>query len=113
VTDGVVRDVPGLDAVGLPVFARGVSPNSPHKDGPGTVGVPVTLGGLAIGPGDLIVADGDGVVVVPVGTLGAVAAGLEEVRAKEAQMDAAVRGGATRPAWLEERLARPDVRYVD
>jgi 4-hydroxy-4-methyl-2-oxoglutarate aldolase len=113
VTDGIVRDVPGLDEVGIPVFGRGVSPNSPQKDGPGTIGLPVTLGGVIVGPGDLIVADGDGVVVVPLAMIGSVVAGLAEVREKEAAMDAAVRGGAKQPAWLAERLSRADVRYVD
>lgn len=113
VTDGMVRDVPGLDAVGIPVFARGVSPNSPQKDGPGTIGLPVVLGGLAVGPGDLILADDDGVVVVPREAVGSVAAALDEVRAKEAQMDAAVQSGAKQPSWLAERLARPDIRFVD
>lgn len=113
VTDGVVRDVPGLDAVGIPVFARGVSPNSPQKDGPGTIGLPVAIGGMAIGPGDLILADGDGVVVVPFATIATVAAALDEVRAKEAQMDAAVQAGVKQPGWLAERLSRPDIRYVD
>lgn len=113
VTDGVVRDIPGLDAVGIPVFARGVSPNSPQKDGPGTIGLPVALGGIAVAAGDLIVADGDGVVVVPRETIDAVAAALAEVRTKEAQMDASVQSGAKQPGWLAERLSRPDIRFVD
>jgi 4-hydroxy-4-methyl-2-oxoglutarate aldolase len=113
VTDGVVRDVPGLDAVGIPVFARGVSPNSPQKDGPGTIGLPVTLGGVVVAPGDLVVADGDGVVIVPLAEAGTVAAALEEVRAKEAAMDDAVKAGATQPGWLAARLARPDIRFLD
>ena len=113
VTDGVVRDVPGLDAVGIPVHARGVSPNSPQKDGPGTIGLPIAIGGLAVAPGDLILADGDGVVVVPLATIETVAASLDEVRAKEAQMDSAVQSGAKQPGWLAERLARPDIRFVD
>jgi len=113
VTDGVVRDVPGLDAVGIPVFARGVSPNSPQKDGPGTIGLPVTLGGLCVAPGDLVVADGDGVVIVPLATIDAVVAELAEVRAKEAQMDASVQSGAKQPGWLAERLARADVKFLD
>jgi 4-hydroxy-4-methyl-2-oxoglutarate aldolase len=45
VTDGVVRDITGINQVGLPTFACGLSPNSPLKDGPGEVGYPVTLGG--------------------------------------------------------------------
>lgn len=113
VTDGVVRDIPGLDAVGIPVFARGISPNSPQKDGPGTIGLPVTIGGLTVSPGDLVVADGDGVVIVPLATLATVRASLADVRAKEVQMDSAVAGGATRPGWLAERLARSDIGFVD
>lgn len=113
VTDGVVRDVPGLDGVGIPVFARGVSPNSPQKDGPGTIGLPIVLGGVGVGPGDLVVADGDGVVIVPLASLAGVAASLAEVRAKEAQMDASVAGGAKVPGWLEARLGRPDIAFVD
>lgn len=111
VTDGLVRDVPGLDEVGIPVFALGVSPNSPQKDGPGEIGYPVSLGGVVLAPGDLLVGDGDGVVAVPRGMLPAAAAALEGVRAKEREMDAAVRGGMRHPAWLAERLARPDVAW--
>ena len=48
VTDGLVRDVDGIDAVGIPVFARGLSPNSPFKDGPGEIGLPIVIGGLAV-----------------------------------------------------------------
>jgi regulator of RNase E activity RraA len=113
VTDGMIRDVPGLDAVGIPVFARGISPNSPQKDGPGTVGLPIAIGGLAVTPGDVILADGDGVVVVPAATLRSVAANLAEIRVKEAAMDASVAAGARQPAWMAERLARPDILWVE
>lgn len=113
VTDGVVRDIPGLDAVGIPVFARGVTPNSPQKDGPGTIGLPIVLGGVIVAPGDLIVADGDGVVVVPRATVAAVGSELAAIARKEAEMDATVQAGAAEPGWLAERLSRPDVRFVD
>lgn len=111
VTDGLVRDVPGLDEVDIPVFALGVSPNSPQKDGPGEVGYPISLGGVVIEPGDLMLGDGDGVVVVPQRALADAAAALCGVRAKEREMDAAVRGGMRHPAWLAERLARADVTW--
>jgi 4-hydroxy-4-methyl-2-oxoglutarate aldolase len=113
VTDGVVRDIPGLDAVGIPVFARGVTPNSPQKDGPGTIGLPIVLGGVIVAPGDLIVADGDGVVVVPRAAVAAVGSELAAIARKEAEMDATVQAGAAEPGWLAERLSRPDVRFVD
>jgi len=100
VTDGLVRDLDGLDAVGIPVFAAGVSPNSPQKNGPRSVGLAVVVGGVAVEPGDVICGDRDGVVVVARERAGAVVTGLQAVREKESAMEAAIRGGATEPAWL-------------
>ena len=111
VTDGMVRDLPGLDGVGIPVFARGLTPNSPQKDGPGEIGFAVAIGGVAVSAGDLVVGDQDGVVVVARERIAAVAAGLGAVREKEAEMDAAVRAGATQHDWLADVLARR-ARYV-
>src|SRR5690349_21506995 len=54
VTDGMVRDRDGIVAVGLPVFCRGVTPNSCVRSGPGTVGLPVTVGGVTVRSGDLV-----------------------------------------------------------
>jgi 4-hydroxy-4-methyl-2-oxoglutarate aldolase len=113
VTDGMVRDVDGLNAVGIPVFARGLTPNSPYKDGPGTIGLPVALGGVAVDAGDLIVGNQDGLVVVARAALEAVAAALDEVKGKEAKMDELVRKGATVPPWMEQTLAEKGVRFVD
>ncbi len=95
VTDGSVRDTRGIRQVGLPCFAVGVSPNSPHKSGPGIVGAPVVLGGLSIATGDLIVADEDGVVVVPQAQIETTARQLAEVLAAESVLDARVRDGLT------------------
>jgi 4-hydroxy-4-methyl-2-oxoglutarate aldolase len=113
VTDGMVRDVEGLNAVGLPIFARGLSPNSPYKDGPGEIGLPVTLGGTTVNPGDLVVGDQDGIVVVAREAIAAVANALAEVKAKEAKMDELVRKGATSGPWLAQALEEKGVRYLD
>ncbi len=113
VTDGMVRDVEGLNAVGIPVLARGLCPNSPYKDGPGEIGLPLAIGGVTVNPGDLVVGDQDGVVVVAREALASVADALAEVRAKEAKMDELVRGGTTAPPWMGETLAEKGVRYVD
>jgi 4-hydroxy-4-methyl-2-oxoglutarate aldolase len=112
VTDGMVRDLPGLDAVGIPVFARGLTPNSPQKDGPGEIGLTVSIGGVAVDSGDLVIGDQDGCVVVGRTRIAAVACGLDAVREKERKMDAAVRGGATQHDWLADVLARR-ARYVE
>ncbi len=113
VTDGVVRDIAGIDQVGIPTFARALSPNSPFKDGPGEVGLPITLGGVIIAPGDLLVGDADGVVVVPHAAIGKVAAELDSIAMKEAAMEAAVNSGAKQPGWLDDILASARVSYVD
>ncbi|WP_282082216.1 RraA family protein [Streptomyces tendae] len=65
VVDGAVRDVQALSAMGLAVYARAITPAGPFKDGPGAVGAPVAVGGTVVAPGDVLVGDADGVVVVP------------------------------------------------
>jgi 4-hydroxy-4-methyl-2-oxoglutarate aldolase len=113
VTDGMVRDIDGLNAVGIPVFARGLSPNSPYKDGPGTIGLPISLGGVAVSAGDVITGDQDGVVVVPREALEGVLSALADVKVKEHKMEALVAQGATLPPGMEELIAAKGVRYVD
>ena len=64
VIDGVIRDVAEARGRGFPVFARGVSPIPAGQDGPGEIGGPITCGGVRVDPGDVVVADEDGIVVV-------------------------------------------------
>jgi 4-hydroxy-4-methyl-2-oxoglutarate aldolase len=99
VTDGCVRDLPGIRAVGLPCYSVGVTPNSPARSGPGTVGFPVTIAGHPVASGDVIVADLDGVVVVPQARLDEVIARLPAIRNAEAAMDQAVRDGLRLPKF--------------
>ena len=113
VTDGLVRDVQGIAEVGIPVYARGLTPNSPFKHGPGTIGLPIAIGGQAVEPGDLVVGDGDGVVIVPRWRIAEAAAELAAIREKESGMDALVKSGATAPSWLAVRLTGDGVRYVE
>ena len=114
VCDGLVRDIVGLLEVGIPVFARGLAPNSGFKHGPGEINTRVSCGGIAVDPGDIVVGDRDGVVVVPRADAGTVAARLAEVRKKEVALDAAVRRASSMQFWNEaETRARGGVRYLD
>ena len=112
VCDGLVRDVAGLLKVGIPVFTRGVKPNSAFKHGPGEVNMDVTCGGVAIGPGDIIVGDRDGVVAVPLAQAEQVAAQLEMVKKKESEAEARVKGGEKLKFWDPAALG-DRVRYID
>ena len=113
VTVGLVRDVDGIAAVGIPVFARGVSPNSPFKDGPGEIGLSVVIGGTAVRSGDILVGDKNGVAVVPRERAAEVVARLAAVAAKEAEMDEAIRAGAKSATWVQATIAAKGVRFVD
>jgi 4-hydroxy-4-methyl-2-oxoglutarate aldolase len=104
VTDGCVRDIAGIRAVGMPCFASGVTPNSPARNGPGTVGLPVCLGAVAIAQGDIVVGDADGVVVVPYEAIDRVIAQLDRVRRAEAELDAKVKGGLGVPDFITRAL---------
>jgi RraA family protein len=64
VIDGAVRDADALGQMDFPVFARAVSPNGPYKDACGEVNVPVSMGNVVIQPGDIMVADCDGIVAI-------------------------------------------------
>jgi regulator of RNase E activity RraA len=79
VTDGLIRDSRAVAALGLPVWARGVTPVASRKDGVGSVGGTVVIGGVPVADGDLVVADADGVVIWPSAS---VPAYLEEADAK-------------------------------
>jgi len=65
IIDGATRDVGGIEALRFPVFARGTTSRGPTLLGPGEVNVPVSCGGVCVQPGDLVVADREGVVVIP------------------------------------------------
>ena len=71
-TDGPVRDVTGLIALGMPVWCTGSIASTPYENGPGTAGLPVNIGAQRVETGDMIVADKDGVVVVPFDEIDAV-----------------------------------------
>lgn len=113
VTDGYIRDLEGCIAFGLPMHCAGITPNSPAKVGPGTVGQPINLGGMTVHPGDVIVGDLDGVVVVPRTRIAEVIEALDAVKAAEAEMDAKVKAGMKQFPPVEALLKSDKVEYLD
>lgn len=113
VTDGPMRDYTGIVKVGLPVWCAGITPASPHMSGPGSVGTPVQIGGQEVETGDMIVADRDGVVVVPFERLDDVIASLKKVRAAEHAQDERVAAGMRVPDWVGDLLESDRVRITD
>jgi regulator of RNase E activity RraA len=65
VVDGLVRDMPGIEHLDFPVFARGTTPAGPLHRGPGEINYAISCGGIVVNPGDVIVADISGIVLIP------------------------------------------------
>jgi RraA family protein len=105
VIDGAVRDVAALATLDIGVWACGATPSGPYKEGPGEIGYPIACGGQVVMPGDLIMADEDGVVVVPLADAAAVIAAAEAHHAKEIEAQRAIdTGAATDRSWVLKTL---------
>lgn len=88
VVDGYVRDRDTIAALRFPVFARGLTPAGPWKNGPGVVGEAVAIGGVVVHPGDIVAADSDGVAVIRPQRAHEVLATGREIARIEAEKDA-------------------------
>jgi 4-hydroxy-4-methyl-2-oxoglutarate aldolase len=112
VTDGPMRDYEGVLEVGMPCWCTGLNPGSPYVKGPGKIGFGLNMGDGFIETGDMVVADRDGVVVVPFAQIEAVAARLPAIRDLEMSLDAEVRDGLVLPPSIAEILDGDDVEYL-
>jgi regulator of RNase E activity RraA len=114
VVDGLVRDISGIQSLrNLPVFARGVTPIGPLHRGPGEINYPVCAGGIVVHPGDIIVGDLDGVVVVPIDAAETVLTRVDARTRGEADYVAAVAEGKFSNAWVDAILADNEVPWQD
>ena len=93
VTDGPMRDLEGIIETGLSCFCTGLNPNSPYNSGPAKIGYPTEIGGKTIHSGDIIVADADGVTVVPFKKIDEVIEKLDRIVELENTMDEKVKNG--------------------
>jgi 4-hydroxy-4-methyl-2-oxoglutarate aldolase len=95
VIDGAVRDLEAIRERGFSLFARGVSAAGPHKGWEGTIGRPVQCGGVVVAEGDLVIGDGDGVVVVPADLVEATLEGATAAQERERGWIERIEGGET------------------
>ncbi len=105
VVDGLVRDLAGIRALGdFPVYARGVTPTGPLHRGPGEINYPICAGGIVVFPGDIIVGDLSGVVVIPREIAADLLSLLEAAASKESDYTAAVSRGDFSNDWVDALL---------
>jgi regulator of RNase E activity RraA len=104
VVDGLVRDLPGILDLDMPVFARGTTAVGPLHRGPGEINYPIACGGTVINPGDVIVGDSTGIVAIPQEVVGELTGRLAARRESAATYVAAVRRGEFSNAWVDPLL---------
>ena len=104
VIDGAVRDTEDCAKGDFPIFAAGANPNGPWKNAPGRINWPISVGGVGVNPGDLVVGDADGVVVVPREAAAQVLAAAQAKVESEDKRMADIRAGKGAQAWVPDAL---------
>lgn len=106
VINGAIRDAGVLRAGTFPVFAAGVTHRGPYKDGPGEINVPISIDGMVIEPGDLIIGDEDGLLCVPFEDAERLLEAARQKQEIEHRMVQGIRDGSYDRSWVDATLTR-------
>lgn len=113
ILDGPIRDIDEIGKWDFPVYATGTTPGGPYKEGPGEVNVPIACGEISVNPGDIILADPDGVIVIPRKDAAQI---LEDAKkfqeADESKLQAA-KNGTSKRGWVDKALADKEFEVID
>jgi RraA family protein len=114
IVDGAMRDIDVLRGLKISAYAAGIQPKGPYKCGPGEINVPIACGGVVVHPGDIVVGDADGVLVIPPQDAPEI---LEKARGKYkkemASREAIKNGTWDRSAYTEEVLRKMGCEIID
>lgn len=114
VVDGAVRDSEAMKELDMPVYAAGVTPKGPYKDGPGEINVPVSCGGVTVNPGDIVVGDGDGIIIINPKDAPGILARAKEKMAKEKTIIEGIKARKPREKpWLDKTLEKLGCEFID
>ncbi|GGG83736.1 methyltransferase [Salipiger pallidus] len=113
VINGAIRDADEIRESGIGMYAAGVTHRGPYKDGPGEINVSVSIDGMVVNPGDLILGDCDGVLCVPCEEAEGLITLAEAKQAAEVKEIAAIRDGSVDRSWVDTLLNDRGVQYLD
>lgn len=113
IVDGPVRDLYAIREMNFPVFAKGGSPRGPYKEGPGEINTTISCGNVPVSPGDVVVADDDGVVVIPQADAEAVLEKARQIQEKEQEVIRSIYQGRWERGWVDEMLKSKGCVYVE
>ncbi len=114
IIDGCVRDSAALREMDFPVYAKGITPNGPYKNGPGEMNFPVSFAGIIINPGDIIVGDADGLLVVRPEDAEEIAKKAKAWHdSEEKQLEGILTKGEWVRPWVDGKLEEVGFEFVD
>jgi RraA family protein len=114
VIDGAVRDAEALRKMDLAIYAVGITPKGPYKDGPGEINVPVCCGGVVVNPGDILVGDADGIVVIsPKDAPLSLEKAKKKLAQEQATFKAIAEGTWNRSAYTDEAFLKKGCEIID
>ncbi len=113
VVDGCIRDLEGIRDLNFPVFSKGVNPKGPYKDGPGEINYPISCGGVIVNPGDIVLGDRDGIVIIPPKNASSILKEVEmKAREEEIQIKKIENGERLDRGWIDEKLINQGCKFV-
>jgi RraA family protein len=101
---GAIRDSAELRQGSFPVYASGVTHRGPYKNGPGEINVAISIGGMTVNPGDIVVGDADGLVAIPQDQAEGILASAKAILAKEEKSMKEIKAGTVDRGWVDKAL---------
>ena len=113
ILDGPIRDIDEIGHWDFPVYCTGTTPGGPYKEGPGEINVPIACGGVSVNPGDIILADPDGIIVIPQKDAAVILEDAKKFKAADEKKLAAAKDGTANRSWVEKSLEEKGVEIID
>lgn len=113
ILDGPIRDIDEIGKWDFPVYATGTTPGGPYKEGPGEVNVPISCGEISVNPGDIILADPDGIIVIPRKDAPQILVDAQKFQEADESKLAAAKNGTSKRGWVDKALQEKDFEIID
>ena len=113
VLDGPIRDIDEIEKWDFPVYATGTTPGGPYKEGPGEINVPISCGEISVSPGDIILADPDGVIVIPRIDAAKILEDAKKFQISDEKKLEEARKGTINRAWIEKAITDKGFEVID
>jgi regulator of RNase E activity RraA len=113
VLDGPIRDIDELGSWDFPIYATGATPGGPYKEGPGEINVPISCGEISVAPGDVILADADGIIVIPRNDAAVILQNAKNFQTQDSKKFEQAKNGSLDRAWVKKAITDKGFDVID